>query len=442
MIRLSVSVNLPTNWQAFLYLLYRPLIGEQACTLYTLLYSLAQCNSKIQEEDLAACMMSTPGLIKQARERLEKYELLKSYANGQGELAYLELCPPLSADDFMKHPIYRRFIRHKVGAEGIERIKRLFEPKKTTLQNISQSLNPDEEEDFDFHQAAQEAINWHEPETYDFDWVIFFQNMDRTFPKRLRTRENMSHIAYLATLYGLDEINMRRFVVRHFDEERTHIDFDGVIDDLKHSALIKEGEVDNYAQSPVVFLKANQPEQAKVLPKEKALLIKLSEKWQFSHELINTIVEYAMAQCDGQFIESYILTLANNMARMNIQTRQEALNYFQTKKDSSSTSKAFLSSRMRMGPEKVTVPDWYDKASEELASEEEVEALLRLGKEILEEPKEKEETSPFEKNFPFQGSTPSFLNEESVSLWSAYQDLEGFDLSRPLENLESSLQKS
>lgn len=432
--RLGISLNLPTNWQTFLYLLYRPLIGEQACTLYTILYSLAQCNSKIQEEDVECCMMSTPGLIKQARERLEKYELLKSYANAQGQLAYIELCPPLNADLFMKHPIYRRLIQQKVGAEGIERIKRLFEPKKIKLQNISQSLNPDEEQDFDFLENAQESVSWHEPQTYDFDWDLFFYTMDRTIPQRLRTRENMSYIAYLANLYGLEEVNMRRIVVRHFDEEKTRIDFDGVIDDLKHSNLIKEGEFNNYAQSPIVFLKTHQPVQAKVLPKEKALLTNLSQS--FSNELINTIVEYAMEQCEGQFIEPYITTLANNMARMNIQTRQEALHYFQTKRTFSSKS----SLRTSLGPERVNVPEWYDKANDELASEEEVEALWRLGKEILDTQSDQDELDSSQKSdqsfidlLAREESTPAFLQDQPVSLWSAYQDLEG---------LESSLHKS
>lgn len=408
---IAASLNIPANWTTFLTILYRPLIGEQACTLYTLLYGLANSHTKVEMEDIHALMLISPSLVIQARERLEEYDLLNSYANSEGQIVLLELCPPLNADAFMKHPIYRRLLGQKVGVEGMERIKRLLEPKKKRLKNISKALSLDSEAEYS-EVSLPIPLNWHDPEQYDFDWEIFFHNMHRTIPQRLRTRQNMSYIAYLANLYGLGEISMRHIVVRHMSEDKTSIDFDNVVEDLKKSNQIQESDPNNFSQSPVAFLKANQPKQAQVLPKEKAVLAKLSQTWQFSNELINTLVDYSMRQCQGQFIDRYILTVANNMARMNIQTREEALAYFENNHMAKVSSKKYGKS---LGPEEVVVPSWYDTASQELASDEDIEELMRLGQQILQTQQASQQES-------LDG--PSFLKDDpSASCWSAYSDL-------------------
>lgn len=405
---LDLDLNMPSNWTTFLTILYRPLIGDQACTLYTLLYGLAQSHAKVKMEDIEALMLSNAGLVKQAKERLEEFDLLKSYVNSEGEIALLELIGPLTADAFMKHPIYRRLLSQKVGSEGIERIKRLLEPKKKRLKEVSKALCLDQYETSD---ESSLPLNWHEPQEYDFDWTLFFLNMHRTFPQRLRTRENMSYIAYLANLYGLREIPIRHIVVRHLSEDKTSIDFEGVVEDLKKSNQIQESNPNDFSQSPISFLKANQPKQAQVLPKEKAVLTNLAKTWQFSNELINTLVDYSMKQCQGQFIERYILTVANNLARMNIHTREEALAYFEGSQMPKTSLKKYPS-KSQLGPEEVVLPSWYDTASQELASEEEIEELMRLGQEILQTQQE-------------AANDPSFLHQDDSLLnWSAYQDLE------------------
>ncbi len=404
---IGLDLNIPSNWTTFLTILYRPLIGEQACTLYTLLYGLAKENLKVEMSDIEALMLTNVGLVKQARERLEEFDLLKSYGTNEEEIAWLELKGPLTADAFMKHPIYRRLLSQKIGSEGIERIKRLLEPKKKRLKDLSKTLCLDQ---YESNEESNLSFTWPEPEQYDFDWEVFFQNMHRTIPERLRISKNMNQIAYLANLYGLSEKDIRPIVVRHLSEDKTSIDFEGIIEDLKNSTKIQDSNPDDFSQAPIRFLKANQPKQAKVLPKEKEILTNLSQVWHFSNELINTLVDYSMKQCQGQFIGRYILTVANNMARMNIHTRKEALAYFEKSQQIKSPSKKF-SSKSQLGPEEVVVPDWYDTASQELASEEEIEELMRLGQQILQNQQE-------------DSSTPSFLQEDSAQNWSVYQDLE------------------
>ncbi len=69
----------------------------------------------------------------------------------------------------------------------------------------------------------------------------------------------------------------------------------------------------------------------------------------------------------------------------------------------------------------MVVPSWYDTASQELASEEEIEELMRLSQGILQIQQE-------------ATNDPSFLNQDSSFMnWSAYQDLE-----KSLGSLESS----
>lgn len=49
---------------------------------------------------------------------------------------------------------------------------------------------------------------------YDFDFATLFKGMDRIFPVRFRTSENLDRIAEMAKIYGINAKDMRRYVYK------------------------------------------------------------------------------------------------------------------------------------------------------------------------------------------------------------------------------------
>lgn len=219
---LSVSFEQPESWNTSLTLLYRPLIGFQACTLYTLLYGLARYTDSIPLEDLQGFLQTTPHGLEEARTRLEEFELLRCYADASGSLVHLEVQPVLLPHAFLTHDIYRRLLFQAIGSEKMERLKNLLTPKediKEGLRDITVGLNAQRLAE-DWSQQQETLMkdvfsDLHDPQQYDFDWGLFFQGMHNTLPLRLRSRENMTRIARLASIYGLDELYLQEQLLLH-----------------------------------------------------------------------------------------------------------------------------------------------------------------------------------------------------------------------------------
>ena len=391
-IEIRLPNDQPQNWMAILCLLYKPLVGNEAVLLYETLTSLAMVNrnaqTTIEEEQLITLLQTTRTSLTTNRVRLEKFDLVRSFENQEKELVRIVLCPTKTAQDFLSDEVLRRLLYQSVEREGVRQLQSIFEvqPVKEPEEELTEVTQVLDLSHFEQNWTVQKEedlgsanMDWSSSREYDFDWDVFFRNMHRTLPSRLRTRQNLNRIAYLANVYGVDEETMRRLVIRHLRDKRTWIDFDALINDLGTTTKVVEGKPDDYSQSPVSFLKAHQPGNAKVLPKERSLLLSLAKTHEFSNELINTIVEYSMEQCQGSLVEKYVRTLANNMARAHIETRDQALEYFSRTKKAVSSSKSSKAGP----PEQANLPDWYDIIPTEKGTKEEVEAILALQKQVL-----------------------------------------------------------
>lgn len=390
---MAIEIRLPKDppacWLPALCLLYKPLVGNEAILLYEALYSLAAAKVGepcfVKEEDLAALLQTTPTALKTSRERLEKFELLRSFENGSKQLARILVCPPKTPPAFFSDEVLRRLLYQAVDREGVKRLQAVFEPKEQEEEDLVEVTQTLDLAHFEKNWTVQKEedlgsthMDWSSSRTYDFNWDIFLRGAQRRFPVRLRTQDNLNRIARLANVYGISEQNMIVLVTKHTNARHTQIDFDGILNELGVTKKVETGKPDDYSQAPVSFLKARQPANAKVLPKERALLLSLAETHHFSNELINTIIEYSMEQCQGSLVEKYVRTLANNMARSQIETRDQALEFFCRAKKAASTTRYGQAKNA-----KPNLPDWYDIIPTEKGTEEDVEAILALQNQFL-----------------------------------------------------------
>lgn len=345
-----IAEDLSIRSHEYLYLLYRPLMGVNACILYEVMTALA--GKPIVPEDLQDFTSLTRKQLENARRQLEQYMLLTTFQSKDGKEHRYYLYAPLNPEAFLHHEIFSRLTVNNLSSGRYEKLCQLYTKENMpdeNMENISEALQATELED-SWTQAKEIALQNHIPapselKRYPFDWELFFRGMDRSIPSRLRTKENMTRIAYLAHIYGLDERTMRKYVIRGIDSSRRAIDFDIVTGVLQSTSKAGTRKTKTGESSPAAFYADMLPEGFQVLPSESRLLIELSTAYHFSDEVIKEMVKYCIEQCQGVLNENYIRKVAASWSREKIDTRQKALEKIQKSR----------SYKSREAP----MPEWY-----------------------------------------------------------------------------------
>lgn len=378
---IKIHEGMIQSWHHSLILLYRPLIGASACLLYETLYACAAAGKCVLMDDLLAFCFLQEGTFTEQRKRLEKYELLISRIKNDDQDELIEmrctLRSPLTPRSFLRHEVFGRLYFEVVGAEGFERIKRLYDLEEEDFEefeDISAHLDTEPLEDVWSEEKEQQMqIRLPSEEklsAYPFNWTIFwgYPGNKRSFPERLRSKDNLIRIARIASIYGLDEKEMRKRTVRAMDDDKTQIDFNQIANALDISEI--KGiptDPDNYNAAPISFLQSRQPNQTRIMPNERKMIRYVADRYGFANEVINTLLEFCMKNCDGALIEKYVLAVANNWSRQHVETRAKALELIH--KETSYKYK-------KGNPQQAQFPDWYySNDDEQPASEEEIAAV-------------------------------------------------------------------
>ena len=110
---------LSENDKLVLNMLYMPIIGNMAISLYLKLHTEASTTLVSQElthHHLMNSMGTTLDNIKEARLKLEGIGLMKTYYHSDEINSYVyELYSPVSASEFFSHPIFNVVLYNNVG---------------------------------------------------------------------------------------------------------------------------------------------------------------------------------------------------------------------------------------------------------------------------------------------------------------------------------------
>ena len=132
-----------------LTLLYQPIIGSIAVSLYLTLWSFLDKNkitsTSNTHNDLVVSMQLKLEDIKEAKDKLEAIGLIKTYLKKGDVNNYVyELYGPLSAFEFINNPILNTALYNNINKKEYKRIIDLFSMPKIDLkgyQDISCSFN-------------------------------------------------------------------------------------------------------------------------------------------------------------------------------------------------------------------------------------------------------------------------------------------------------------
>ena len=315
--------HLSSEQRQSLNLLYGPLMGKNSICLYEFLGSI---QNLVELEDVYLLLNMNASQFDIARNRLEQYHLIETYVH-EGDMLIL-LYAPLLPDSFLCHETYSRLYLASVGAKCFDKVKAMLYKDKTVSSSYTKVESPLDVSILDsWNESKEIAFEKVKPtikQKYDFDFATLFKGMDRIFPVRLRTSENLDRIAEMAKIYGIDAKDMRKYVQRSTNPSTHVFDLEKLKDMVMRNRKVMEVIKDPYKMSPVKFLQ-NKQNGIPVVKSDQALIERLCKEFQFPIEVVNTLIEYTLQQTNQQFSRNYVEKVAASWVRLGVDSRKKAL---------------------------------------------------------------------------------------------------------------------
>jgi len=214
-----------------LSLLYQPIIGQRAFTLYMTLMNLMNRQDFISDEYLHSDLESILGLkvseIEQERFKLEAIGLLDTFFANDAFSYEIKL--PLSARNFINDGILGEYLIAAITKTRFKKLLKIFKvkaPNKKQKYNISKAFNEifpaidTEENEYEGDLVANKTRTFSRLSNYNFDWRLFSESID----KEIYDVENLTEavkakIEQLSYVYSLDELRMAEIFLKSLDDD-------------------------------------------------------------------------------------------------------------------------------------------------------------------------------------------------------------------------------
>lgn len=365
--------HLSSEQRQSLNLLYGPLMGKNSICLYEFLGSI---QNLVELEDVYLLLNMNASQFDIARNRLEQYHLIETYIH-EGDMLIL-LYAPLLPDSFLCHETYSRLYLASVGAKCFDKVKAMLYKDKTVSSSYTKVESPLDVSILDsWNESKEIAFEKVKPtikQKYDFDFATLFKGMDRIFPVRLRTSENLDRIAEMAKIYGIDAKDMRKYVQRSTNPSTHVFDLEKLKDMVMRNRKVMEVSKDSYKMSPVKFLQ-NKQNGIPVVKSDQALIERLCKEFQFPIEVVNTLIEYTLQQTNQQFSRIYVEKVAASWVRLGVDSRKKALDII---------NQSPLENKRDKKAEKVVLDDKFYTQKEEKSDAQLHKEMLELQKMLKE----------------------------------------------------------
>ena len=365
--------HLSSEQRQSLNLLYGPLMGKNSICLYEFLGSI---QNLVELEDVYLLLNMNASQFDIARNRLEQYHLIETYVH-EGDMLIL-LYAPLLPDSFLCHETYSRLYLASVGAKCFDKVKAMLYKDKTVSSSYTKVESPLDVSILDsWNESKEIAFEKVKPtikQKYDFDFATLFKGMDRIFPVRLRTSENLDRIAEMAKIYGIDAKDMRKYVQRSTNPSTHVFDLEKLKDMVMRNRKAMEVSKDPYKMSPVKFLQ-NKQNGIPVVKSDQALIERLCKEFQFPIEVVNTLIEYTLQQTNQQFSRNYVEKVAASWVRLGVDSRKKALDII---------NQSPLENKRDKKVEKVMLDDKFYTQKEEKSDAQLHKEMLELQKMLKE----------------------------------------------------------
>jgi len=391
--------------------LYEPIIGSTALSLFFTLWQDLD-KSELISRDLnhhhLMVILKTPlNEIEVARRALEAVGLVKTYIKKKdnGNEYLYELYSPLSAYEFLNHPVLSTLLLNNIGEteykylnEYYKKInvnKKDYEEITSTMNETFKSVTPYEKENEDIRKRTKNNINIAESIDFEFLTDSLPKGLinEKTFNKKVKELINQ-----LAFVYNVDTMKMSDLI-------RMSISDIGLIDKEKLLNVVRKNyEFNNNGSLPTIVYRT-QPEHlkapkgdtsnlgkmitvfentkpydflrcknkgAKPSQRELKILELLAVNYELPPGVINVLIDYAIRVNDGKLNQNYLEAIASTWKRKGIKTVTEAIDLLKNNYKKQTTSKTKSTVKIK----EVEAPGWmYKDNKDEVMTEEELREL-------------------------------------------------------------------
>ena len=399
-------------------MLYQPIIGYTAVSLYNTLLDDLEKSNMMSEELTHHHLMNTMQLrledILISRKKLEAVGLIKTYMKKDNINQYVYLVySPISANEFFNHPVLNVVLYNNLGKKEYEKVKNYFKIPKVILKDyddITCSFDDvftpvrgtaEVNEDIITNNSNNISIK----KEIDFDLLISglseYENIFTDDVKEL--------INTLSYIYNLDTLDMQGLIRNSINEKglldknvlrkscRDYYKFDnfGNLPTLiytKQPEYLKKPKGDNSKWAKMVYTFENispyQLLKAKYkggtpTDRDKKLIENLLVDQKLAPGVVNVLISYVLKVNNEQLSKNYVETLAGQWKRLNIETVEDAMRL--TEKKHKELKKA--TNKEKVVTKKVKeekLPAWFNKEQEiNETTKEEQEELDKILKELV-----------------------------------------------------------
>lgn len=408
-------------------MLYQPIIGYTAVSLYfTLLDDLDR--SELMSYDLThhhlmATMQLKLETIVEAREKLEACGLLKTYfkAGNINQYVYL-IYSPMSAHEFLTHPILSVVLYNNLGKKEYERIVNYFKIPHVSLKDYEDITASFDEVFTSVSGNVMElgdTIRKRESRQPLIEKGIDFNMLISSIPSsmvndRCFSKDVKELINALSFTYHLDTLAMQGLVRDSLNEKgmidkaqlrkscREYYQFENagdlptVIYNKQPDYLKKPaGDHSKWAKmvyafenlTPYQFLKAKY-KGAEPTDRDKRLIESLLVDQKLNPGVVNVLIAYVLKINHEQLKKSYVETIAGQWKRLNIETVEEAMKIAEKEHKKMKTllnkTKSTKTTKSTTTKKDASLPAWFDKELDNTeTTPEEEEELNQILKELV-----------------------------------------------------------
>lgn len=361
--KIEVQGSMTSEYYASFQMLYFPLIGSDAATLYHTLVSVGTRNQKIRNHILIQNISKlSMEVIEKSRRILEQYLLVKTFYRPENTTYIYQVFMPKDGNEFLRHEVFGRLYMKEMGKQVYEFNKLSFAhtfEDKNDYQEITipfenvlkEDWQDQEEEQFKKLKPEQDVLYQNNvPLSFNFD--RFLTNLSKmVFPVTARNEKNLRMIGELATIHGINEEEMKKFVSQSMDLKTGTLN----VETLKRKArkattnYIEPKTSNPYLLPPVRFLQSKQ-RGIEVSQSDKYLIETLISDFKMKPEVVNVLIEYVLEKTNQKFSKGYVEKVAGMWVRLEIDTYEKAEALI---KEEKKEKKAYKN------PEKKELPQWY-----------------------------------------------------------------------------------
>ncbi len=412
-----------SNDKKIVTMLYQPIIGYTACSLYfTLLDDLdktEQVSDPITHHHLMAIMQLKLEEIVKAREKLEAVGLLKSYLKKESVNKYIYLLfSPLSANEIFNHPILNIVLYNNLGKEEYDKLINYYKVPRISLkdyEDITLSFDDvfspvagrsiDVQDDIVKKNSNSILLN----KCIDFDFLISSIPKDM-FNDKCFSSDIKELINSLAFTYNIDDDTMIS-LVRDSLNERGNIDKSILRKSCRNYYQFEEagrlptmvyhrqpdylkkpvGDSSKWAKmvytfeniSPYDYLRAKY-KGAEPTARDLRLIENLLVDQKLAPGVVNVLLAYVLKINHQKLNKNYIETIVGQWKRLNIETVEDAMKI--TEKEHKKMKKIIgKETTKRTSSKKIEqLPAWFDKDLDKTTpSDEEQDELDRILQELV-----------------------------------------------------------